>query len=82
MSGANTTASDLTIFISQSPTARKLLPLQIKFAYNTVLFSEERIDEISAQIISVLKDVTQVGRRAGSVVSVGGGGVGRGADRV
>lgn len=56
---AGRTASDLTIFIAQAPTTRKLLPVEIKWAYNTVLFSEERIDEISAQILAVLGAVTQ-----------------------
>lgn len=42
---STTTSSscDLTIFISQKPTLRRLLPIEIKVAYNTVLFAESRI---------------------------------------
>ncbi len=56
----SSTSSDITIFISQTPTARRLLPVEIRIVYNSVLFSEERIDEMFDQITHILDSVTQV----------------------
>lgn len=54
----SSTASDITILISQTPTARRLLPVEIRVVYNSVLFSHERIEELFQQISSVLGTVT------------------------
>ncbi|KAJ3386880.1 large subunit of alpha-aminoadipate reductase [Lobulomyces angularis] len=49
----STSNSDLTIFVSQSSTLRRLLPIQIKILYNSVLFSEQRINEMFLQLEQV-----------------------------
>jgi L-aminoadipate-semialdehyde dehydrogenase len=36
-------STELTIFISQSPSTRQLLPIQMKLVYNSLLFSHQRI---------------------------------------
>ncbi|RKO93709.1 hypothetical protein BDK51DRAFT_25376 [Blyttiomyces helicus] len=53
---STTTSStcDLTVFISQAPTLRRLLPIEIKVHHNTVLFSHARIQDMLAQIELVL----------------------------
>jgi L-aminoadipate-semialdehyde dehydrogenase len=53
-------ASDLTVFIAQSPTARRLLPIEVRVIYNAVLFSAERIDSILDQLIEIVHQVTAV----------------------
>jgi L-aminoadipate-semialdehyde dehydrogenase len=58
---SSSTSSDVTIFISQAPTARRLLPVEIRVVYNSVLFSEHRINEILEQIQGVLDAGTKVG---------------------
>ncbi|KAL5033556.1 hypothetical protein BDV3_000527 [Batrachochytrium dendrobatidis] len=45
---------DLTVFISQKPTLRRLLPIQIKIVYNSVLFSLSRIQDIVDQLQTFL----------------------------
>jgi L-aminoadipate-semialdehyde dehydrogenase len=49
-SSTSSSSTELTIFISQEPTLRRLLPLQIKVAYNTVLFTESRIMNMMCQL--------------------------------
>lgn len=51
-------ASDLTVFIAQSPTARRLLPIEVRVIYNAVLFSEERINSILDQLDQIVQQVT------------------------
>lgn len=41
---------DLTIFISQTPTLRRLLPIQLRVVFNSVLFSEHRIKDMLDQL--------------------------------
>ena len=48
-------ASDISIFISQVPTARRLLPIQVRVLYNTVLFSDDRIEQILSQLSRCLQ---------------------------
>lgn len=48
----------MTVFISQTPTARRLMPIEIKIAYNSVLFTRDRIDEILAQLRCIFNTVT------------------------
>ncbi|KAJ1570054.1 large subunit of alpha-aminoadipate reductase [Nowakowskiella sp. JEL0078] len=58
----STTASsscDLTIFISQQPTLRRLLPIQIKVSYNSILFSEHRIRDTLKQLGKVIETASQ-----------------------
>jgi L-aminoadipate-semialdehyde dehydrogenase len=45
---------DMTIFISQTSTLRRLLPIEIKIVYNSVLFSELRIIDMLAQLSQIL----------------------------
>jgi L-aminoadipate-semialdehyde dehydrogenase len=50
---ASTTTSsscDMTVFISQTSTLRRLLPIQIKLVYNSLLFSESRIEFMLEQL--------------------------------
>jgi L-aminoadipate-semialdehyde dehydrogenase len=44
----------MSVFISQSPTLRRLLPIQIKVVYNSVLFSELRITLMLEQLEAIL----------------------------
>jgi L-aminoadipate-semialdehyde dehydrogenase len=46
----SSSSTELTIFISQEPTLRRLLPLQITVAYNTVLFTGARIMNMMCQL--------------------------------
>ena len=58
---ASTTTSsscDLTIFISQETTLRKLLPIEIKVVYNSVLFSEQRIKFTMDQLQQFLESAS------------------------
>lgn len=54
---------DLTIFVSQGQTLRKLLPIQIKLVYNSVLFRDSRmaimLDQLSQLIESAATDILQ-----------------------
>ncbi|KAJ1344856.1 L-aminoadipate-semialdehyde dehydrogenase [Batrachochytrium salamandrivorans] len=54
---SSTTSSncDLTVFISQAPTLRRMLPIQIKMVYNAVLFSASRIQDIFDQLQLLLE---------------------------
>jgi L-aminoadipate-semialdehyde dehydrogenase len=45
---------DMTIFISQTTTARRILPIQLKIIYNSVLFSEARISDMVQQLELVI----------------------------
>jgi L-aminoadipate-semialdehyde dehydrogenase len=54
-SSKTSSGSDLTIFISQSPSLRRLLPIQIKLVYNTVLFAESRMKIMLQQLESLLQ---------------------------
>lgn len=54
---AVSTASDLTIFISQEADLRRLLPIRIKVVYNTVLFSNVRISDMLTQLQNVISAV-------------------------
>jgi L-aminoadipate-semialdehyde dehydrogenase len=50
-----TSQCDLTVFVSQTTTLRRLLPIQIKIVYNSLLFSAGRIEFMVDQIQSVLE---------------------------
>ncbi|KAI8821825.1 uncharacterized protein EV422DRAFT_586674 [Fimicolochytrium jonesii] len=55
---ASTTTSsscDITIFISQEPTLRRLLPIDIRIVYNSVLFAHSRITDMLEQLQLVLE---------------------------
>ncbi|KAJ3001000.1 large subunit of alpha-aminoadipate reductase [Globomyces sp. JEL0801] len=54
LSTTTSSSCDMTIFISQSPTLRRLLPIQIKVVYNSVLFSSVRIQNMLEQLEAVL----------------------------
>lgn len=62
LSKSSTSTSDLTIFISQTPTLRRLLPIQIRICYNSLLFSELRIldmlDQLELLLSSAVKNPT------------------------
>ncbi|RKP01893.1 hypothetical protein CXG81DRAFT_11456 [Caulochytrium protostelioides] len=48
-------SSDLTVFISQSASVKRLMPVSIRVLYNTVLFSQARIEEMCRQLALVLE---------------------------
>lgn len=54
ISSTTNTGCDMTIFITQAPTLRRLLPIQIKVVYNSVLFSQNRIEEMLEQLQQVI----------------------------
>lgn len=54
MTTTATSSCDLTIFISQTPTLRRLLPIEIKIVYNSLLFAQSRVKTILDQLILVL----------------------------
>ncbi|KAJ3092157.1 large subunit of alpha-aminoadipate reductase [Quaeritorhiza haematococci] len=54
-STTNTSTCDITIFISQAPTLRRLLPIEVRVLYNTVLFSDSRIRDMLDQLQLVLE---------------------------
>ncbi|KNC99692.1 L-aminoadipate-semialdehyde dehydrogenase [Spizellomyces punctatus DAOM BR117] len=58
---STTTSStcDITIFISQAPTLRRLLPIEIRVVYNTVLFSNSRITDMLDQLQLVLQSAAE-----------------------
>ncbi|KAJ3014108.1 large subunit of alpha-aminoadipate reductase [Thoreauomyces humboldtii] len=51
----NSSSCDLTIFISQAPTLRRLLPIDIRIVYNTVLFAGARISDMLSQLQVLLE---------------------------
>lgn len=51
---SSTNPCDLTIFISQTQTLRRILPINIKTTYNSTLFCEDRIVEMINQLQLVL----------------------------
>ncbi|KAJ3298155.1 large subunit of alpha-aminoadipate reductase [Borealophlyctis nickersoniae] len=61
MLSSTTTSSscDITIFISQAATLRRLLPIEIKLLYNTVLFSSARIQDMLDQLQLVLESAAR-----------------------
>ncbi|KAJ3415308.1 large subunit of alpha-aminoadipate reductase [Chytridiales sp. JEL 0842] len=52
-------ACDLTFLISQSPTLRRILPIDIRVLYNTVLFSESRIIDMLDQLELVIETASK-----------------------
>ena len=55
---SSTTASsacDITVLISQAPTSRRILPIEISVLYNTVLFAESRITDMLDQLEAVIE---------------------------
>lgn len=52
-------STDISIFISQSPSLRRLLPIQIKVIYNSVLFSESRISIMMNQLEILLQNAAE-----------------------
>lgn len=58
-STTTSSTADMTIFISQSPSLRRILPIQIKVVYNSVLFSASRIEIMMAQLESMLQKASQ-----------------------
>ncbi|KAJ3270536.1 large subunit of alpha-aminoadipate reductase [Terramyces sp. JEL0728] len=54
LSTQTSSSCDMTVFISQAPTLRRLLPIQIRVVYNSVLFSESRIKIMIEQLQQVL----------------------------
>ncbi|KAI8805276.1 hypothetical protein BJ742DRAFT_409393 [Cladochytrium replicatum] len=61
-STTSSSISDITIFISQTPTLRRLLPIQLRVVYNATLFSQSRIadmlDQLSLILTSAAADVS------------------------
>ena len=55
---SSASSHDLTIFISQSCTTRRLLPIQIKLVYNSVLFSHQRMVDMLDQLSFVLESAS------------------------
>ncbi|KAJ3284237.1 large subunit of alpha-aminoadipate reductase [Rhizoclosmatium sp. JEL0117] len=51
---SSSSACDLTVLISQSPTLRRILPLEIKILYNSILFSSARITDLLDQLESLI----------------------------
>ncbi|KAI9175701.1 large subunit of alpha-aminoadipate reductase [Blastocladiella emersonii ATCC 22665] len=51
---AEGTATDLTIFISTSPSLRRLLPIHVRIAYNTCLYAPQRIRDMADQLLLIL----------------------------
>jgi len=49
----------MTVFISQTPTLRRLLPIELKLVYNTVLFSQSRIADLLDQLELVLETTSK-----------------------
>ena len=45
---------DLTVFISQSPSLRRILPISIRIVYNSTLFSSARVRDMLQQLQLVL----------------------------
>ncbi|KAI8906331.1 hypothetical protein EDD86DRAFT_210399 [Gorgonomyces haynaldii] len=58
-SSTTSSSCDLTIFVSQEPTLRRLLPIEIKVVYNSVLFAESRIKFMLDQLQYLLEAVAQ-----------------------
>ncbi|KAI9098595.1 hypothetical protein DFS34DRAFT_78758 [Phlyctochytrium arcticum] len=58
---STTTSStcDITIFISQAPTLRRLLPIEIRVVYNTVLFANDRMTDMLEQLQQILLSAAQ-----------------------
>ncbi|KAJ3399369.1 large subunit of alpha-aminoadipate reductase [Chytriomyces hyalinus] len=54
-SSASISSCDITILISQAPTLRRILPIDIKVLYNSVLFSGARIADMLDQIELILE---------------------------
>ncbi|ORZ36610.1 hypothetical protein BCR44DRAFT_1068427 [Catenaria anguillulae PL171] len=52
------TATDLTIFITTSPSLRTLLPIHVRIAYNACLFSPQRMADMADQLTQVLEAAT------------------------
>jgi L-aminoadipate-semialdehyde dehydrogenase len=52
-------SSDVTVFISQSPSLRRMLPIQIKLVYNSVLFSQSRIAIMLSQLQTLLQTASK-----------------------
>lgn len=60
LSSTTTSSScDITIFISQTPTLRRLLPIEIRVVYNTVLFSSSRIADMLDQLQLILESAAK-----------------------
>ncbi|KAJ3038477.1 large subunit of alpha-aminoadipate reductase [Rhizophlyctis rosea] len=68
---ASTTTSsscDITVFISQAKTLRRLLPIEIRVVFNTVLFSNNRIADMLDQLQIILESAaTDVHKPIGQV---------------
>lgn len=60
LSASSSSTTDLTILISQTQTLRRILPIQIKVAYNSVLFSESRIIDMLDQLDLLLLTVSNL----------------------
>lgn len=58
-SSLSSSSCDLTIFISQQSTLRRLLPIQMNITYNSVLFSESRITIMLEQLQFMLQQASQ-----------------------
>ncbi|KAI9205250.1 uncharacterized protein BJ171DRAFT_615822 [Polychytrium aggregatum] len=58
-SASGSSTSDITIFISQSPSLRRLLPIQLRVVYNSVLFTELRIAFMLDQLCQLLETAAQ-----------------------
>ena len=54
-----TASSDMTLVVTQSPTSRRLFPIQLRIVYNTVLFTRDRMHEVLAQLQHVLHQFAQ-----------------------
>ncbi|KAL2911337.1 large subunit of alpha-aminoadipate reductase [Polyrhizophydium stewartii] len=58
-SSMTSSSCDLTVFISQAPTLRRMLPIQIKIVYNAVLFSAQRVSDMLDQLQLLLSSAAE-----------------------
>jgi L-aminoadipate-semialdehyde dehydrogenase len=58
-SAMSSSHSDFSVYISQSPTLRRLLPIDIRILYNSVLFSHKRMTDMLDQWMLLIQTVSQ-----------------------
>ncbi|TPX36960.1 hypothetical protein SmJEL517_g00958 [Synchytrium microbalum] len=56
----SSSSCDITIFVTQSPSVRRILPIELRVTYNTVLFARERmldtLDQLEMILTAAAKD--------------------------
>ena len=57
-SALSASASEVTVFISQSPTLRQILPIHLKLVYNSLLFSHARMEDLLDQLELLLTSIS------------------------